>query len=218
MKHKWNKSLTVCRKNAISHSRPLPIKFDTSQRFLWMVLLDRRGFDFNHDTVEIGFGYPNEEGAADKSKNCFVTEMEVLPNEVTCNFTPATARAAVRHNSARYPERLTAGFHARLWANSRGFRRVVLDNHGFDVSYQRLGECLGVEGGVYPILVLKTKYGAINLIPSAEKPSLQALCSREIAKSITKFESINLLILSPACREQLQKEWIRHHKTIVISQ
>ena len=211
IKHDWNQGLSVCQNNKISHDRPLPITLGTSQLLTWGVLLENTGPELGKCIIELGFGSPREDGLADKSQYHYFAQMNASSQYLSRDsILPWVELSSHRTTSF-------VGYQATLWSSSRNFRRVIIHNHGSDKSYNVHGEFLGVEGEVFPILALKTRFGTINLIPSTKTPSLEALSSREIARNISKFSDIPSLDMNMICQRTVQREWIRFHKTIVLS-
>ena len=204
MKERWNKNLSTCRSSVVMQDKPLP---NTQNELLfhcqWQVLLRRDKFDFSHCVLIIGVGHQNETGLTDTDKSHYLTKFRLYASKQVIN--------------GKLPSNCSSGFQASFFSGP-GKRRNII------IHYSQGNQCIkahhgrrGIKGEVYPIMALKTKFGIINLTPSARKPSLQTLGARAIAKRLRSIKDIEFLELNPSCQENVQQEWIRHHHIIVIS-
>ena len=193
----------ICRNEAIRRNKPLP-----RGKWIycsWYLFLQREKFNFERCEVIVGVGVPNETGMPDKDRTCYYRKF-LLESE-TPNM-PDEARAR---------SRFAGRFHATFFSEPDWNRHLVL-HHGKGSSWLKANiGFTGIEEEVFPIMLLNTKFGLINLIPSTEKPSLQTLCSKLVAKRTRHFNSIDTFELNITCEREVKREWIRHHRLYVVS-
>ena len=180
-------------------ARGKPLSSEADRLLIWEVHLAKDVYPFTHDILEMGIGFPNSLGRADKEKDNHIHEHEILEY---------TLRKLKRYgifyiDDIHIPSGFSSDFQVDYWTS---YRKVIF-RHGQDKTVIR--GIKGVKEGLHPIAVMRTKFGCIDLIPSTEPPTMEERCAQEIVKNISKIDDIDELIVGSAHRMLLKREWLR---------
>ena len=191
--------LVACSCYLIVQEKLLPTDLHISHDrfFSWEIILEK-GLYPNFKFAQIGVGKPGENGLTQKSECHFICENGVISSR-ELQESPISIRPYLESDNS-IPCWLQVGYWTGTSAISFSYK-----------NYIKISEFRNINSELYPIAVVGTEYGDINLVQSISIPSLKTFSANQVVKQVRKISDINEIIAPPAISTLLKQTWIRLH-------
>ena len=200
----WNEKLTACRNYPLIREKPIPTNtyICEDRYFGWEMFLNKSIYPSFH-SVEIGIGIPSpSSGRALQNKSHFICQDRL----VTYHREKQHSIGALRY--LEDSDEIECCFQIGYWT---GIGDLEISCRGF----KTIAQYRNIDKELFPIAVVGTEFGDINLVRTNEPLSLETQAALEIVRQTNDIKDLDEMTVPPSSHDLLKRLWIRCHAVVL---